>query len=71
MSWDADFDYEVDKARAEGHKEGLAEGEAIGEARGREEERTDNIKKLASSYMSKDASLSEKEALKMAREILG
>ena len=63
MSWDADFDYEVDKARAE--------GEAIGEARGREEERTDNIKKLAASYMSKDTSLSEEEALKMAREILG
>ena len=50
--------------------EGLAIGEARGEARGRASERENLIKKLAASYMKQDSSLTEEEAMEMARAIL-
>ena len=50
--------------------EGLAIGEARGEARGRANERENLIKKLAASYMKQDSSLTEEEAMEMARTIL-
>ena len=42
--------------------EGLAEG--------RMEEREDNVKKLAASYMQQDSTLKEDKAMEMARKIL-
>ena len=58
MSWDADFDYEVDKAREEGREEGKVQ------------EKTANIKKLAASYIRNDSSLTEEKAMEMAKKIL-
>jgi hypothetical protein len=50
--------------------EGLAEGRTEGLAEGRTEERKNLIKKLAASYMKQDSSLTEEEAMEMARAIL-
>ena len=68
------LELDIIKARHEGLAEGRTIGEVIGEARGRtegiEEERKNNIKKLATSYMKQDSSLTEEEAMEMARAIL-
>ena len=68
------LELDIIKARHEGLAEGRTIGEVIGEARGRtegiEEERKKNIKKLAASYMKQDSSLTEEEAMEMARAIL-
>lgn len=61
------LDLEVIRA----HRDGLAEGEKLGEARGKTEERENNIRKLAASYMDQDSSLTEEKAMEMARAILG
>ena len=50
--------------------EGLAEGRTEGLEEGRTEERKNLIKKLAASYMKQDSSLTEEEAMEMARTIL-
>ena len=60
------LELDIIKARHEGLAEGLAEGRT----EGIEEERKNNIKKLAVSYMKQDSSLTEEEAMEMARAIL-
>ena len=57
--------------KAEGITLGKAEGITLGEARGKAEERKDNIRKLAVSYMENDISLTEEKAIEMATGILG
>ena len=64
------LELDIIKARHEGLAEGRTIGEARGKAEGIEEERKNNIKKLAASYMKQDSSLTEEEALEMARAIL-
>ena len=53
------LDLEVIRA----HRDGLVEGKA--------EEKNNNIRKLATSYMNQDSSLTEEKAMEMARAILG
>ena len=55
---------------ARGEARGRALGEAQGEVSGRAKEKEENIKKLAASYMNNDPSLTDEEAMKMARAIL-
>ena len=68
------LELDIIKARHEGLAEGRTIGEVIGEARGeargRANERENLIKKLAASYMKQDSSLTEDEAVEMARAIL-
>ena len=52
------LDLDIVKARREGLNEG------------RNEERADNIRKLAEDYMARDASLSREKAIEMAENIL-
>ena len=68
------LDLDIIRARHDGLAAGEIIGEERGEARGvergRKEEREDNIKKLAASYMNNDSSLTEEKAMEMARAIL-
>ena len=64
------MDLEVIRAHRQGKAEGFVLGEAHGEVNGRAKEKEENIKKLAASYMNNDQSLTDEEAMKMARAIL-
>ena len=68
MQCQAREDYEHDRATL--LRQGREEGEQIGEARGRAKEKEVNIHKLAASYMKQDTSLTEEQAMGMARKIL-
>ena len=64
MQCQAREDYEHDIASY------IRQGEIVGEERGKAEEKESNICKLAASYMKQDSSLTEEQAIEMARKIL-
>ena len=64
------LELDIIKARHEGLAEGLAEGRTIGEVIGEARGKENSVMKLAASYMKQDSSLTEEEAMEMARAIL-